>query len=170
MSLRPTALLVAALAAALACDAGLEPEPICPRGLVGLCGTLHFRGAIPDSTAAVAVVAYATFPQSCNDLFTFKPLIPPSVPYTDSVAAYSLPLPPGRYEWVLAVWRKTYPPITFTLADTAILREAGHFRNPADTTLPGAVTVPSGGFTGEVDFVVDFDNLRPVSYYFACPP
>jgi hypothetical protein len=169
MSLRPAAALAAALAAVLACDAGLEPEPICPRGLVGLCGTLHFRGAIPDSTAAVAVVAYATFPQSCNDLFTFQPLIPPSVPYADSVAAYSLPLPPGRYEWVLAVWRKTYPPLTLTVADTAVLREAGHFRNPADTSQPGVVTVPNGGFTGGVDFVVDFDNLRPVSYYFRCP-
>jgi hypothetical protein len=168
MCLRPAAALVAVLAAALACDAGLEPEPICARGLVGLCGTIRFRGAIPDSTADVAVVAYATFPQSCSDLFTFRPLLPPSVPYTDSVAAYSLTLAQGRYEWVVAVWRKTYPPLTFTVADTAVLRAAGHFRDPADTTQPGAVTVTSGPAVGDVNFVVNFDSLRPVSYYFPC--
>jgi hypothetical protein len=160
--------LLGAVALGVACDAGLQPEPICARGLVGVCGTIRFRGAIPDSTADVAVVAYATFPQSCNDLFTFQPILPPSVPYTDSVAAYSLQLPPGRYEWVLAVWRKTYPPLSFTKADTAVLREAGHFRDPADSTQPGAVTVPAGGAVGDVDFVVNFDSLHSVSEYFPC--
>jgi len=168
MSLRAAAVLVAVLAAALGCDAGLEPEPICARGLVGLCGTIRFRGAIPDSTADVAVVAYATFPQSCSDLFTFRPIIPPSVPYTDSVATYSLALAPGRYEWVVAVWRKTYPPLTGTVRDTAVLRAAGHFRDPSDSTRPGAVTVPNGPATGDVNFVVNFDSLRPVSHYFPC--
>lgn len=159
------ALLLSVLGAA--CDGGLEPEPICAGGLVGICGTLRFSGAIPESTDNVFVVAYPTFPQSCDDLFTFQPPFPPAVPYTDSVAAYSVALPAGRYEWVLAVWKKEGTP-TFSPADTALLREAGHFRDPADTTRPGAVTVPAGGAAGTIDFRVRFDSLRPVSHYFTC--
>ncbi|MGH7606627.1 MAG: hypothetical protein ACREME_04735, partial [Gemmatimonadales bacterium] len=90
-----------------------------------------------------------------------------AVPYTDSIAAYSVPLPPGRYEWVLAVWKKEGM-LTFTTADTALLREAGHYRDAADSTRPGAVTVPAGGAAGAVDFRVTFDSLRPVAQSFMC--
>ncbi|MGH7607902.1 MAG: hypothetical protein ACREME_11240, partial [Gemmatimonadales bacterium] len=102
----PLRLAVLLGAATAGCDGGLAPEPICASGLVGICGTLRFSGTIPDSTDNVFVVAYATFPQTCDDLFDFQPLFPPAVPYTDSVAAYSVPLPSGRYAWVLAVWKK----------------------------------------------------------------
>src|SRR6266508_1464393 len=107
MSPRSAAALATVLAAVLACDAGLEPEPICAGGLVGLCGTVRFRGTIPDSTDNVVVVAYATFPTTCNDLiFNRQPFLPPSVPYTDSIAPYGLELPAGQYAWVVAVWKK----------------------------------------------------------------
>ncbi|OLC42511.1 MAG: hypothetical protein AUH75_04420 [Gemmatimonadetes bacterium 13_1_40CM_4_65_7] len=92
---------------ATACDGGLAPEPICARGLVGVCGTIHFRGSVPDSTDNVFVAAYLTFPQTCNDLINNRrPVIPGSVPYTDSAAAYSMTLDPGTYHWVVAVWKK----------------------------------------------------------------
>ena len=55
MSLRAAAALVTVLTAALACDAGLEPEPICARNLVGVCGTIRFSGTLPDSTDNVFV-------------------------------------------------------------------------------------------------------------------
>jgi len=41
------------------------------------------------------------------------------------------------------------------------LRVAGYYRNPADTTQPGVVTVPNGAAAGGLDFTADFDNLRP---------
>src|SRR6266536_1055727 len=147
MSPRSAAALAAVLAAVLACDAGLEPEPICARGLVGLCGTIHFRGTIPDSTDNVFAAAYAIFPQTCNDLiFNRQPFIPSSVPYTDSVAQYGIPLPADRYAWVLAVY----------------------YRDPADSTQPRAVTVTSGPAIGDVDFRVDFDSLRPATDFVTC--
>src|SRR2546423_3854030 len=91
----------------MACDAGLAPEPICAPGLVGVCGTIHFRGTIPDSTNAVFVAAYLTRPQTCNDLINNRrPAVPGSVPYTDSAAAYSMTLDPGTYHWIVAVWKK----------------------------------------------------------------
>jgi hypothetical protein len=168
MSLRPAAALVAVVAAALACDAGLEPEPICARGLIGVCGTIRFSGTIPDSTDNVFVATYATFPQTCNDLiFNRLPFIPSSVPYTDSVVPYSVPLPPGPYEWVLAVWKKIGN-LTLTAQDTTLLRVAGYYRDPADSTQPGAVTVPSGGAIGDVDFRVNFDSLRPATDFVTC--
>jgi hypothetical protein len=150
------------------CGGGLQPEPICAATLVGACGTLRFRGAIPDSTDNVFVAAYAVFPQTCTDLINNRrPLIPGSVPYTDSLAAYSVPLDPGPYQWLVAVWKKTGT-LTLSPADTALLRVAGYYRNPADTTQPGSFTVPNGAAAGGLDFTADFGNLRPATDFVNC--
>lgn len=162
------AALLAALAAGTACDQGLAPEPICAPGLVGVCGTIRFRGAVPDSTDNVFVAAYATLPATCTDLILNRqPFIPGSVPFTDSLTPYSIDLPAGPYAWVLAVWKKVGT-LTLTAADTAILRVAGYYRDPADSTARGAVTVPAGGAAGDVDMTVDFGNLRPATDFVAC--
>jgi len=156
------------MAVVAACGGGLEPEPICAPTLVGVCGTLRFRGTIPDSTDNVFIAAYVTFPQTCNELINNrKPFIPGSVPYTDSVAAYSVELSPGDYEWVLAVWKKVGN-LTLSPADTALLRVAGYYRNLIDTMSPRMVTVPTGASAGDIDFVVDFDNLRPATDFVTC--
>jgi hypothetical protein len=168
MSLRAAAALVTILAAALACDAGLEPEPICARGLVGVCGTIRFSGTIPDSTDNVFVAAYTSFPQTCTQLILNRqPFIPSSVPYADSVSLYSIELLPDTYEWVLAVWKKIGD-LTLTANDTTLLRVAGYYRSPADSTQPGSVTVPTGSVADSVDFKVDFDNLRPATDFVSC--
>lgn len=156
------------LAVVAGCSGGLEPEPICAPTLVGVCGTLRFRGAIPDSTDNVFIAAYVTFPQTCNDLINNRqPFIPSSVPYTDSVAPYSVELSPGTYQWVLAVWKKVGN-LTLSPADTALLRVAGYYRAFIDTMSPGEVTVPTGAYAADVDFFVDFDNLRPATDFVSC--
>ena len=160
---------VAPVAFLAGCDGGLQPEPICAPTLVGVCGTLRFRGTIPDSTDNVRIVAYATFPQNCTDLINNRrPLIPDPVPHTDSVAAYDVPLDPGTYQWLVAVWKKVGQ-LTLSPADTALLRVAGYYRNPADTTQPGAIIVPAGAAAGDIDFTADFDNLRPATDFVTCP-
>ena len=165
---RVAGLALVVAAAVTACDKGLQPEPICGSDLIGVCGTIHFRGIKPDSTDNVFVAAYATFPQTCTDLIANRqPFIPGSVPYNDSAAAYSVALPPHAYEWVVAVWKKIGT-LTLTAADTSLLRVAGYYRNPADTTLPGVVTVPSGGAAGNIDFVADFDHLRTATDFVTC--
>ncbi len=158
--------LAAGVGVGLACGAGLEPEPICAPTLVGVCGTLRFRGTIPDSTDDVFVVAYATFPQNCDDLINNLRSFS-SVPHNDSVAAYSVELSPGAYQWVLSVWKKIGM-LTLTTADTALLRVAGYYRNPTDTTQPGVITVPQGGAAGGIDFVADFDTLQPATDFVTC--
>ncbi len=156
------------LAVAAACGGGLEPEPICAPTLVGVCGTVRFRGTIPDSTDNVFVAAYLSVPQTCTDLINNRrPVIPGSVPYTDSIAAYSVALSAGVYHWVLAVWKKTGT-LTLTPADTALLRVAGYYRDPADSTQRGVVTVPNGAAAGDIDFVVNFDSLRPATDFVRC--
>lgn len=162
------------IATLLGCNDGLQPTPVpttCPSRFVGVCGNITFRGAVPDSTDALYLVSYATFPQSASDLFTFQPFPPATLPLPaagDSVVHYTLPLPNGQYAWVIAVWKKVG---TLNPADTAsadsLLREAGYYRDPADTTKPGTVTVNAAG-TDHVDFVVDFGNMHTVSYFF--PP
>jgi hypothetical protein len=160
--------LVALVVVVAACDKGLKPEPICAPSLVGVCGTIHFRGAVPDSTDNVFVAAYAMFPQTCDELIANRqPFIPGSVSYTDSTAAYSLVLQPGAYAWVLAVWKKVGA-LTLTPADTALLRVAGYYRNPADTTQPGVVNVPTGGAAANIDFRAELDSLRPATDFVSC--
>jgi len=158
------------LVALLGCDGGLTPQPApttCPAGFVGICGNVTFRGALPDSTDVVYVVAYARFPTTQDDLFLFQPL-PPHVLQLDSVGhagpqSYQLSLPSGSYAWVLAAWKKVGA-LSPATADS-LLREAGYYRDRADTTKPGRVVV-SGTGADSIDFVVDFTNMHPVSYYF----
>jgi hypothetical protein len=159
-----------ALLAALACDGGLQPTPepsTCPPGFVGICGTVRFHGPIPDSTQAVYVVAYDTFPDARDDLFKLQPpiiLLQP-LPLDDTVAFYAVPLLGRRYEWVLAAWVK----LGFTVANAEThLAEAGYYRNPADTTRAGVVVLPGGTAVDSIDFVVDFTSMRAVSEWF--PP
>jgi len=174
MSLRPAAALVAVLAAALACDAGLEPEPVCARGLIGVCGTARFTGTAPAQTEAVYVVAFPTYPQSCADLLAlpprFQPFPPAPLPrpYADS-AAYGVPLPADRYAWLVAVWKKPGTP-SFTTNDTALFRVAGQYPDSINPAQPGAVTVPAGGAVPDIDIVVAFDNLHPVTDFVTCGP
>lgn len=162
----PLALATVALAAG--CGGGLQPEPVCAGGLVGICGTVRFSGPIPDSTDNVFMAAYATFPQTCTDLINNRqPFLPPTVPYTDSVAPYGMELPTGSYAWVLAVWKKEGQ-LTLSPADTALLRVAGYFRDPADSTQPGRVVVAPGGAAADVDFRARFDSLRPATDFVTC--
>src|SRR5438445_4211118 len=163
-------LCVAALAAlVVACNGGLGPAPAptsCPKNFTGICGTLTIRGATPESTDVVYVVAYQTFPQSRGDLFSYTPLVPPTISLADTTYFYTLPVPNGRYEWVLAVWKKQGI-LTIANADS-LLREAGYYkRSDPDTAAFGAgiVVVNSIG-TDSINFVVDFTNMHPVSFYF----
>jgi hypothetical protein len=158
-------LLMAVIAA---CGGGLEPEPVCAPTLVGACGRLDFRGTIPDSTDNVFIAAYLTLPQTCNDLILNRqPFRPSSVPYTAAQTTYGVALPPGDYHWLLAVWKKQGA-LTLSNADTALLRVAGYYRDPADTSQRGVVTVPAGSFADSINFVVDFDQLRPATDFVTC--
>lgn len=153
---------------ATACNQGLAPTAAtarCPGGFIGVCGTVSFRGTLPDSTDAIFIVAYDTFPTAATDLFKFKPVPPPTIPLGGAPYAYTLSLPTGRYAWIVAVWKK----IGVLTAQTApnLLEEAGFYRDPADTTKPGVVSVNGTG-TDSIDFVIDFGNLHRICTYF--PP
>ena len=161
----------AVLACALfACNDGLQPVPApttCPQGFTGICGHVTFQGAVPDSTQAVYVVAYHTFPHSRDSLFTFQPslILLQKLPLDSTSAFYAVPLSSGRYEWVVAVWVKQ----GFVLANAdSTLRETGYYRDPADTTLPGVVNVYTQG-TDSIDFVIDFDHMHPPCRYYSPP-
>ncbi len=164
-----------ACAAALACNGGLEPAPVptsCPKDFVGICGTVTFQGTPPDSTEGVFIVAYTAFPQSRGDLLTFTPFPPPSSlprPFTGS-QFYTLPLPPGRYEWVVAVWKKVGVfALDLSNADS-LLKEAGFYRDAGDMTSHGSGIVRvSGTGTDAIDFRIDFGNMHSISYYFPAP-
>jgi hypothetical protein len=153
----------ALVAATLACNGGLQPTPATP----GIGGTVTYRGAVPDSTQAVYVVAYHTFPHSRDSLFTFQPPVQSlqQLPLGVGAAPYSIPVESGRYAWVVAVWVKR----GFTLANAdSTLRETGYYRDPADTTRPGVVNVLTQP-ASSIDFVIDFGHMRPPCRYYAPP-
>jgi hypothetical protein len=161
---------VAVAVAALACNDGLRPTPAattCPAGFRGICGTVTFRGAVPDSTQAVFIVAFDTFPRTQTELFTFKPALPTPLPLGNARDFYTVPLPDGRYEWVVAVWQKVGT-LTPQTART-LLAETGFFRDSSDTTKRGGVVVNGTG-TDHVDFVIDFTSRHAICTYFPpCP-
>jgi hypothetical protein len=161
----------AAALAALACNGGLQPTPAatsCPMGFVGICGTVTYRGTVPDSTAGVYVVAYAHFPQQPSDLTSFTPFFPQALPFPapgDSTVFYTVPLPNGRYEWVVAAWRKQGP-FDLSKADS-LFKEAGFYKGGTETTSHGSgIVVVNGTGTDSIDILVDFGNMHPISYYF----
>lgn len=157
------------VAVGMACNGGLEPAA----AFVGISGTVTFQGDEPPATEGVFIVAYPTFPVDRTTLLTdFRPRPPLeslSRPFTGS-QRYTVALPTGRYEWVLAVWQKQGTVPTPSNADS-VLREAGFYRDGTNPLLPGVVTVTSGGNTDAIDFVIDFDTMRQVCDYFPpCPP
>ena len=151
------------VAATLACNGGLQPTPAVP----GIGGVVTYRGTVPDSTQAVYVVAYHTFPHSRDSLFTFQPPVQSlqQLPLGGVTAPYSIPVESGRYEWVVAVWVKQ----GFTLANAeSTLRETGYYRDPADTTRAGVVNVLSQPVQA-IDLVIDFDHMHPPCRYYTPP-
>src|SRR5260370_8055892 len=98
-AMRSRVACAALCAAAPACNAGLQPTTGCS----GICGTVTYQGSLPDSlkdsTAAVLIVAFATFPQSPSDLLLFQ-----AVALVDTGGPprpYVLQVPNGPYEWLL---------------------------------------------------------------------
>jgi hypothetical protein len=149
----------------LGCDGGLKPEGGCPGSI---CGTIHFRGAVPDSTEWVRVVVYASVPRNASELTAFAgfsdvlPLGVDSAFYSCCITA----LPPQPYGWVLVVWKKLGALDVSTAP--VLLRELGAYQDPADTTRFGTVVVPSGGQIRAIDMVADFGKMRSISDFF--PP
>ena len=168
--------LVAFAGLTVGCNGGLEPTPVCPTTLVGICGTVTFQGQLPDSlkdsTQAVFIIAYKNFPTAPESLFHFAPFPPPVVPTNNASYVYTLSLPAGRYEWVLAVWeKKSAAPLSAQNADT-LLREVGFYTGGSDITShgSGAVTV-TGTHVDGIAFVIDFSNMHRICTYFPpCPP
>jgi len=153
---------------ALGCDGGLQPGITPASCTVGICGVVHLRGAVPDSTDYVRVVVYQAVPDSLDHLTSFAgvsdplPLGPDSARYTCCVT----PLPPGAYAWVLVVWKKLG--VLDANSAPSLLMAAGSYLDPADTTKPGVVTVPASGGAGGVNIVADFGQLQSIGAFF--PP
>ncbi len=166
--MRISAAAAVLLPLALACDGGLQPEVTSTSCTVGICGVVHFRGAVPDSTDYVRVIVYQAVPDSLDQLTSFAgvsdplPLSPDSARYTCCIT----PLPPGAYAWVLVVWKKLG--VLDINSAPALLMAAGSYLDPADTTQLGVVTVPASGGVGGVNIVADFGQLQSLGAFF--PP
>ncbi len=157
---------------ALGCDAGLKPEiasTYCP---AGVCGTIHFKGAVPDSTDWVRVVLYPAVPESASQLTAFagfSDVLPLGVDSTFYKCCL-LRLPPGSYGWVIVVWKKLSDSALSVSTAPSLLREVGAYLDPADTTRFGTAVVVSGAGTGGIDIVADYGKMRSITDFFPPPP
>jgi len=150
---------------AISCDGGLQPQTASGSCPVGICGVVHFRGALPDSTDYVRVVVYDSVPRTLDQLIAFAGFSDP-LPLGPATAAYTCcitPLAPGRYGWVLVVWKKLG--VLDVTTAPALLEAAGSYLDPADTTRLGAVVVPAQGGVGGVDIVADFGRLQSLGAF-----
>ena len=154
---------------ALSCDGGLRPERATSTCPVGICGTVHLVGAVPDSTDYVRVAVYDSLPRTLDQLTAFAgfsdplPLGPDTAQYTCCIT----PLAPGTYRWVLVVWKKVGA--LDVNSAPALLEAAGSYLDPADTTRFGAVVVPAGGGVGGVDIVADFGRMQSIAAFLPPP-
>jgi len=125
--------------------------------------------SLRDSTDALFIVAYKNFPTAPESLFHLLPFPPPTVPTNNSTYAYTLQVPSGRYEWVLAVWKKKGT-LTTQSADS-LLREVGFYRDDGDTTTHGSgIVTVDGAAADSIDFAIDFNNMHRICTYFPpCP-
>lgn len=172
MRFRVAAAVVVPLA--LGCDGGLKPEIASTNCPTGICGTVHFRGVVPESTEYVRVVVYAFVPRTANELTAFAgfsdvlPIGADSAFYACCITR----LPPGPYGWVLVVWKKKSVALLDVTNAAALLREMGSYRDPADSTRFGTVAVPSGGGVGGIDIIADYGRMHSISDFFppAAPP
>ena len=164
MRSQAAAALLALVAAT--CDGGLKPEPSTSYCGAGICGTVHFIGAVPDSTDWVRVVVYAAVPDSIGQLTQFagfSDALPPAAD-TAPYACCITQLAPGAYGWVLVVWKKVG--ILTTSSAPALLREGGASLDPSVTTRFGAgVGPPTSGASG-IDMVADYGHMRRISDFF----
>src|SRR6266571_4654155 len=147
--------------------------------------TLRQRAAMiapmRSRVACVAVVGLVAA-AGCNEGFSPTPACPRGFvgicgtatvrgTLPDSTLFYTLALPSGRYEWVLAVWQKqgTLKP-DFSNADS-LFREAGFYKDAGDTTSHGSgIVVVDGTATDSIDFVIDFGDMHRICTYFPpCP-
>jgi hypothetical protein len=148
------------------CDAGLKPEVSSTYCASGICGVVHFLGTVPDSTDYVRVVVYDSVPGTVAELTAFAGFSDPLPLGADSAFYHCCitPLAPGSYAWVLVVWKKVG--VLDVSSAPSLLRVAGSYLDPADTTRFGVVAVTSGLGTGGIDIVADFGRLRPISDFF----
>lgn len=150
---------------AVSCDGGLQPQVSSTSCAVGICGVVHFRGAVPESTDYVRVVVYDSVPRTLDGLIAFAgfsdplPLGPDSATYSCCITA----LRPGSYGWVLVVWKKLGL-LTVNTAP-ALLEAAGSYLDPADTTRFGTVVVPAQGGVQGIDIVADFGRMQGVGAF-----
>ncbi|HTT69464.1 MAG TPA: hypothetical protein VMF70_15675 [Gemmatimonadales bacterium] len=155
---------------AISCDGGLQPQVSSTSCPVGICGVVHFRGAVPDSTDYVRVVVYDSVPRSLDQLIAFAGFSDP-LPLGPDSATYSCcitPLAPGAYAWVLVVWKK----LGALDVNTApyLLEAAGSYLDPADTTRLGVVVVPAQGGARGVDILADFGRMQSLGAFLSPAP
>ncbi len=134
----------------LACSDALEPVPF-----QGISGTVTFVGQPPPNTEWVRVAVYETVPQNeleFLDLVAFSD----TVRLTGDSARYVVSLNPGLYAWVAAFWKPEDQPLTALLVAGWFTRAGGAFGAPA------AALVEADAESGDIDIIVDFDNLLDV--------
>ena len=151
LSFAAIALFCGALAGS-ACEEGLEPVPF-----QGVSGRISFLGRPPANTEWVRLVVYREIPAAEAGFFPPNLVLFSDPLPLDSAADFVLPLAPGTYRWLPAVWKEEGLPLS-----AESLRVLGWYTAGEGFDAPAALTVSAEVESAGIEIVADFRTLLTV--------
>jgi hypothetical protein len=151
------------------CDGGLAPLPPAEPGF---SGTVYFApGSWPPTDSLVSIMIFASkiYPldsaTTVSGLFSDPPMIfvYPSMSeslrpfFTDSIS-YVFPLRSGIYNYIGVVQQISSDVLHSSIR---VFRVVGFYKNPANLSQPGNVTVNDSSQVKDINIQVDFRNPPP---------
>lgn len=146
------------------CGLGISPEPEVVETKTGFGGTITFKGNWPQGIKRTHVVAFKNPLNSIGDFNAYNlGFVSDSIPNnTRSIFFSSLKNPlieikAGEYSYVAVAQSKTSE-ISISRKDWVVV---GIFYTEGDSTNPGKLLIKDDEFTGNINFICDFDNPPP---------
>jgi hypothetical protein len=151
---------------AIACDHGIEPNPL---GNSGFSGTVTFKTEWPDSVKRSFLVVFKNPLLSDSDFTILNlkflsreiPLGVQSHEFSSLDSAYIPtnpgPFPSGTYAYVAVVQQST-DVLSLARKDWFV---SGIYYINNDTTKPGIMIIPDSTFVQNINIMVDFNNPPP---------
>ncbi len=146
------------------CGLGISPEPEVTETKTGFGGTITFKGTWPQGITRTHVVAFKNPLNSIGDFNAFNlGFVSDSIPKNTRSVYYSstknplIEIKPGEYSYIGVAQSRTSE-ISISRKDWVVV---GIYYTDGDSLNPGKLTIKDNEFTGDINFICDFDNPPP---------
>ncbi len=148
----------------IGCGLGISPEPEVIETNTGFGGTITFKGNWPQGITRTHVVAFKNPLNSTGDFNAFNlGFVSDSIPNNTRSVYYSstknplIEIKPGEYSYIAVAQSKTSE-ISISRKDWVVV---GIYYAENDSLNPGKLIIKENEFTGNINFICDFDNPPP---------